>query len=412
MKQIYVLLIIAILFSSSLGQAFKTSGSQKSYKSYGKMFEQGTEKEKSTTGEQLKEISIPREIVVLEKVISPKEYIVGPGDVFGIDIILTENINLELMVTPTGDILIPSIGKIKLSGLTLDKALSLSKEKINEVFPSAKVSVALLNLRTFKIQIAGAVLKPGFFKVTAVSRLNEVIELAEGFDQFAREFDIQVIRNNSQIETFNFFNYRLEGDLKHNPTFLEGDRIFVPFGEPDKESIVIRGAVFGTGYDIIEENETLGYYLRRQALFLENADLDNVVITRKESDSLTVLKVFPQDFFSTYLKPGDAIDILSERGISVNGFVRSPGSFYFYPGYSSLDYINMAGGNTVEGDVEKAIVRHLNGNIENISFATLKRGDVIIVPRSWKNVAFGELSVLGIVVSFSTVILTFIAAMK
>lgn len=403
MKQIKSLILIVILFSSMFGQT---------YKSYGKMFQQETKKEDANTKGQMEEISMQKKIIILDKVISPEEYIVGPGDIFGVDIILTENITLELMVTPTGDILIPSIGKINLNGLTLEKACSLSIEKINEVYPSAKVSIALINLRTFKIQIAGAVRKPGFYEVTAISRLNDVIELAGGFDQFAREFNIQIIRNNGQIEICDIFNFNLKGDLTDNPTFLEGDRIFVPFGEPDKESIVIRGAVFGTGYDIIKENETLGYYLRRQALFLENADLDNVVITRKEADSLIVLKVFPQDFFSTNLKPGDAVDILSERGISVNGFVRSPGSFYFYPGYSSLDYINMAGGNTVEGDVKKAIVRHLDGNIENISSANLKRGDVIIVPRSWKNVAFGELSVLGIVVSFSTVLLTFMAATR
>ncbi|MDD5231590.1 MAG: hypothetical protein PHC43_09695, partial [Candidatus Marinimicrobia bacterium] len=116
--------------------------------------------------------------------------------------------------------------------------------------------------------------------------------------------------------------------------------------------------------------------------------------------------------FSTTLKAGDAIDILAERSVSVNGFVQSPGSFYFFPGYTALDYINMAGGNSIEGDIDRTIVRHLDGNIENISSATLQRGDVIIVPRSWKNVAYGELSVLQIIVSVSTVILTFIAAMK
>jgi protein involved in polysaccharide export with SLBB domain len=377
-----------------------------------RLFEQETEKEKALAMEHMGEIEVPKEVIVLEKVISPQEYIVGPGDVFEIDIILTKNINLELIVSPTGDILIPSIGKIKINGLTLEQAIELIIEKTNIVYPSAKVNVALVNLRSFKIQIAGAVVNPGFYKVTAISRLNELIELAGGFNQFAREFDIKVIRNNGQVETINIFNYRLEGDLKHNPTFLEGDQIIVPYGEPNTESIVIRGAISGGGYDIIKENETLGYYLHRQAQLLSNADLENVTITRKESDSVVVLKVLPRDFFSTYLKPGDVIDILAERGISVNGFVRAPGSFYFTPGYSCMDYINMAGGNTVEGDVQRAFVRHLDGDIETVSNATLRRGDVIIVPRSQKNLIFGELSILQIFVSFSTVLLTFIAATR
>ncbi|HPC35690.1 MAG TPA: SLBB domain-containing protein [Candidatus Marinimicrobia bacterium] len=412
MKRAFIILMIFILFHISFGQQSKTSQLQKSYKSYGKMFEQETEKEKTDLKERAKEISLPQEIIALDKAISPDEYIVGPGDIFGVDIIITENINLELFVTPTGDLLIPSIGKINVNGLILKDAIELCKKKINQVYPSAKVDVALLNLRTFKIQITGAVIKPGFYDVTAVTRLNEIIELAEGFDQFAKEFNIQITRNDGRIDTVNYFNYKLEGDLTHNPTFLEGDKIFVPFGDADKEAIVIRGAIYGSGYDVIEENESLGYYLRRQAQFIENADLENVTITRKEGDHRVVMTVYPQDFFSTPLKPGDAIDILSERGISVNGFVQSPGSFYFYPGYSYLDYINMAGGNTYEGDIDKVYIRHLDGSTEPGKSAALRRGDVIIVPRSSKSTIFGQLSILEIVTSVATVVLTFIAAMK
>jgi len=412
MKKAFVILMVAILFDISLGQQYRSSESQKSYRSYGKMFEQETEKEKTTLKEKAKEVSKMQELIALDKAVSPEEYIVGPGDIFGIDIIITENINIELAITPTGDLLIPSVGKINVNGLILKDAIELCKKKINEVYPSAKVDVALVNLRTFKIQIAGAVFQPGFYDVTAVTRLNEIIELAEGFDQFAKEFNIQITRNDGRIDTVNYFNYKLEGDLKHNPTFLEGDRIFVPFGDPDKEAIVIRGAVYGSGYDIIQENESLGYYLRRQAQFIENADLENVTITRKEADHQLVMTVYPRDFFSTPLKPGDAIDILSERGISVNGFVQSPGSFYFYPGYSYLDYINMAGGNTYEGDIDKVYIRHLDGSTEPGKSATLKRGDVIIIPRSSKSTIFGDLSVLEIFTSIATILLTFIAAMK
>ncbi|MCK9483040.1 MAG: polysaccharide biosynthesis/export family protein [Candidatus Marinimicrobia bacterium] len=415
MRQLSIIIIILITAIFTFGQSAKSlyeqSGRVSFGESYGEQFKKISEEEEKKE-EQLRRVQTDMRQVILERAIDPNEYIVGPGDVFGVDIILMENINKELIISPTGEILIPSVGVVNVDKMTLKEAIKRIESAIKKVYPSADVNVVLVNLRTFQIQIAGAINKPGFYIITSITRLHDIIDLAEGFQQFAREFCIEVIRNDGKVEIINYFNFQLNGDLKSDPSFVEGDRIFVPFGIPDKESVVLRGAISGSGYDIIEPDESLGQFLRRQAKFIETADLENVTITRKESGSQTILSISPADFFSTTLKAGDAIDILAERSVSVNGFVQSPGSFYFFPGYTALDYINMAGGNSIEGDIDRTIVRHLDGNIENISSATLQRGDVIIVPRSWKNVAYGELSVLQIIVSVSTVILTFIAAMK
>ncbi len=72
----------------------------------------------------------------------------------------------------------------------------------------------------------------------------------------------------------------------------------------------------------------------------------------------------------------------------------------------------MAGGNTIEGDIEKAIVRHLDGKIETGKNAILKRGDVIMVPRTNKSIMYGDLSILEIITSLSTTLLAFIAATR
>jgi protein involved in polysaccharide export with SLBB domain len=405
MKRICQILFICTFFQTLLGQS--------DVQNFGKRFGKTITSSSTTTPKERSE-SVPFEWkeIELERAIIPQNYIIGPGDVFGVDIILKENINIELIVSPTGEILIPSIGVVNVNGLQLDKGINKIVQSINNVYPSAQVNVILLSIRTFKIQLAGAVNKPGFFNVTAVTRLDEIIEMAAGFQQFAREFNIEIIRNNGKIDTVNYFNYQINGDLTHNPTFNEGDKIYVPFANPDKESIVLRGAISGVGYDVIANHESLGNYLRRQARFVETADLENVTITRKKADSLLIITVFPKDFNSTFLECGDAIDILTERGISVNGFVQAPGSFYYYPGYSYLDYINMAGGNTIEGDIEKAIVRHLDGKIETGKNAILKRGDVIMVPRTNKSIMYGDLSILEIITSLSTTLLAFIAATR
>ncbi|MCD6441600.1 MAG: SLBB domain-containing protein [Candidatus Marinimicrobia bacterium] len=351
-----------------------------------------------------------QQIFSLETAINPDEYIVGPGDILGINIITTQNFTFTLTVGPTGELLIPSVGAIDINGKSLLIAQNEIKDFISCTYTNAKVSVTLLNIRNFKVQVIGAVNSPGFIDVTPITRLDQIIDEVEGFHQFAEEYNIKITRANGTTESVNFLKYLTDGKLTNNPTFLEGDRIFVPFGDVDKEGVVIRGSIAGSGYDIIQKGETLGDFLFRRAKFSTNADLESVTITRMENGKELFMTVFPKDFHKTVLKPGDAIDILRERGISVNGFVQAPGGFSFFPGYTYLDYINMAGGNTAEGDVERAIVRHLDGTIEKGKEAEIKRGDVIIVPQTRIYVLFGDMSVLQVLSAVTSVVLTFIAA--
>ena len=58
-------------------------------------------------------------IASLEGAISPDQYILGPGDELGISIIMGENLTLPIKITPTGDIFIPSVGLVNVSGCLL-----------------------------------------------------------------------------------------------------------------------------------------------------------------------------------------------------------------------------------------------------------------------------------------------------
>ena len=353
------------------------------------------------------------EYFVLEKAVDPATYIIGPGDEFGINILTSESVTLPLKVGPTGDLLIPSVGIIKVGGMTLQEAIQTVQTFVKEkAYPNAKVNLSLVNIRRFLVQISGAVNRPGFYTITPCDRLHDVVRRAGGFHQLAQEYNIKISRANGENSFINYLDFLKDGSLTGDPTFLEGDKIFVPFGDVEKEGVVIRGSIAGSGYDIIQKGETLGNFLQRRAKFSTNADLESVTITRIVNGKEQFLTIFPKDFKTTVLKPGDAIDILSERGVSVNGFVQKPGGYTFFPGYTSSDYINLAGGNTVEGDPNKSTVRHLDGTIEKGQSVLIRRGDVVVVPRTRKSVLFGDSSILEISAAMTTVILTFIAATK
>ena len=380
---------------------------------FGKRFLNETENQtEPMLVEELQQRQVEQQFI-LEKPIDPAQYILGPGDKLGITIVADKTINFDVIIAPTEELLIPGIGIVELKGLTLLEARKKIDAYIKEnAFQNAKVAVGLKNIRTFKVQISGAIYSPGFYKVTPVSRLDELIDQADGVHQLAREFNISIVHKNNLISNINYLRYRRTGDLEQNPQLIEGDHIIVPFANIKKEGLVIRGSITGSGYDIIEKNEPLESFMRRRAEFNENADLESVKIIRSNGDVEQYITVFPEDFATTILQPGDQIDILSERGVSVIGFVQAPGGYRYFPGYSASDYISLAGGNTVEGDAGRAVLNHLDGKNEKASNGVVRRGDVIVVPRTRQNVLFGGSSILQIVVSVFSILLTFIAATK
>jgi len=350
---------------------------------------------------------------LLENRIDPTKYIIGPGDKICLSII-TEIIQyFEVVISPTEDLIIPGIGIINVTGMTLNEVQRGIENYISEkVFQNAKVSVGIKNLRSFKVQVIGAVKKPGFYKVTPIDRLDDLLSTAGGVHQLAREFDITIKHKDNSETKVNFIDFFRTGNLDNNPTLTEGDQIVIPFADIQKEGIVIRGSITGRGYDIIDKNETLESYLWRQANFNENADLESVLIERNIMGKKEFIRVLPVDFSNVTLKAGDQIDILSERGISVGGFVQRPGQYNFIPGYNYADYISLAGGNTVQGDAKKAIVLHLDGKREKAKSASIERGDVIFVPQNRKDVWIGQVSIIQLMTSISTLLLTFIAAIN
>ena len=346
----------------------------------------------------------------LERAISPDNYIMGPGDELGISIIMGENLTLQVKVTPTGDVFIPSVGLVNVAGLSLKLArLEIKNFIIKNAFPNARVSIALLNIRKFQIQIIGAVKNPGFVEISALDRLDKVILAAEGFHPLAKEYDITIKRINGVIEKVNFLKFVRSGDLSENPTFLESELIEIPFGDVSSNSVSLRGQVDNIGYDIIEPNETLLGFLNRSISLIDDSNLQSIIITRIVKNKEAIIQVTPIDFSKFILYNGDIIDIARDDGIMVNGFVQKPGAYNYFPGYFAYNYISMAGGNTKDGSTKKIKIIRKDGTISRKASLKLKRGDVIIIERSSINTLAGNMSILQIVASLLTIYMTYLS---
>ena len=132
---------------------------------------------------------------ILEETISPKTYIVGPGDVISFNMISTDGMYIQdLVISPLGSVLIPNVGNIYIDKLILSEAFDKINRKCLSNYSNAKVNLTLKSIREFKIQVVGIVDNPGFIIVNPLTRVSDVYSKVKN-----KEDNI-----NSIIDEFNY----------------------------------------------------------------------------------------------------------------------------------------------------------------------------------------------------------------
>ena len=175
------------------------------------------------------DLKLNKPTIILEKSLDPNNYIIGPGDVFGININTMEKMFFPTTVGPVGDLLIPGVGPVLISGFNLKNSIQLIKDRISKTYNNADIGVSLIDLKTFKIQIYGAVINPGFAEIQATTRLDAAIEKLGGLHRYADEENISIISSKGAIAIISLKAYLIDGNLDNNPQLYEGDKINLPY---------------------------------------------------------------------------------------------------------------------------------------------------------------------------------------
>ena len=106
----------------------------------------------------------------LEAAIDPESYIVGPGDVFQIVIVSSEEFVFKVQVISDGMLVIPTLAVLDVDGKTLSEVQTLVKEAGADKYLNSQITANLAILRQFLVHVTGQVMKPGSYEALAVDR--------------------------------------------------------------------------------------------------------------------------------------------------------------------------------------------------------------------------------------------------
>lgn len=273
-------------------------------------------------------------------------YILDFGDSLDIQLIGQKDKTDSYKIKRDGSINMPYIGKIVLSGLSLDEATSLIKSKVADVYIATDVFVTLSSIRDVNILVSGNALNPGIYTLNGNSNILHALSVAGGVNEFGSFREINLIRNNEIIETLDVYDLLIDGNYQLSKQLRSGDVIYV---ESAKNIVAIDGAVKRPAKYELNEDQNLDSIINYANGLTYKADLNNIYLERildRQSKSLPIVNI--AQFNKIKANDGDLIYIreIPYRTASIEGAVLKPGSYTMMPSETIYDLIDKAGGLT------------------------------------------------------------------
>ena len=269
---------------------------------------------------------------------TPKGYVLSAGDELLINVWGDSELNLKLKVSPEGTILIPNLGPVSVSGLTIETAENRIRQELGRIMSTLSgdtdgantfVSVSLSQIRSIKVNIVGEVVAPGTYTLPSFATLFNALYAAGGVNEIGSLRGIKVYRNSKEVAKLDVYDYLLNGKYNTNIRLEENDMVIV---SPYDQLAVVQGKVKRNRIFELKKGETLSQLLNMAGGFTGDAYKKDVRIKRK-ADSRYQIATVTEDKYPTFaMMDGDSLLVDSvipfyENRLIVTGAVWRPGEY-------------------------------------------------------------------------------------
>nr|WP_279169072.1 polysaccharide biosynthesis/export family protein [Providencia huaxiensis] len=155
-------------------------------------------------------------------------YRINPGDHINLRLWGAYQFSGTQAVDPQGNIFIPNVGPVKVSGVTNGALQSVIEAQVRRIYVSnVSVYAALEQAQPVKVLVTGFVNQPGNYGGVANDSVIAYLDRAGGVDPERGSYiDIKVMRNGQVIEHMDLYQFLLTGQIKPI-SFRDGDVIMV-----------------------------------------------------------------------------------------------------------------------------------------------------------------------------------------
>ena len=274
---------------------------------------------------------------------TPKGYVLSAGDELLINVWGDSELNLKLKVSPEGTILIPNLGPVSVSGLTIETAENRIRQELGRIMSTLSgntesgstdgantfVSVSLSQIRSIKVNIVGEVVAPGTYTLPSFASLFNALYAAGGVNEIGSLRGIKVYRNSKEVAKLDVYDYLLNGKYNTNIRLEENDMVIV---SPYDQLAVVQGKVKRNRIFEMKKGETLSQLLNMAGGFTGDAYKKDVRVKRKAGSRYQIATVTEDKYPTFAMIDGDSLLVDSvipfyENRLTVTGAVWRPGEY-------------------------------------------------------------------------------------
>jgi polysaccharide biosynthesis/export protein len=161
----------------------------------------------------------------------PADYVIGPDDVLQVVFWREKEMSAEVVVRPDGQITLPLINDVHAAGLTPEELRVRVAEEASRFVADPTVAVVVKTINSRRVFITGQVANPGVYSITSPLTVVQLITIAGGVLEYAKEKEIRVMRVENGRTVAYRFNYRDVSrgrNLRQNIELKPGDTVVVP----------------------------------------------------------------------------------------------------------------------------------------------------------------------------------------
>src|SRR5207302_6366528 len=134
-----------------------------------------------------------------------------------------------------GFILIPQVGQVFVSNLTLDQLRDVLYARLGRVYSgvkraasaSTRFDISVANVRANQVYVVGEVAQPGAYQISSLGTVLTGLYAAGGVTGRAKLRGVEVRRFGKVVATLDLYDYLLHGDTKSDIRLETGDVVFV-----------------------------------------------------------------------------------------------------------------------------------------------------------------------------------------
>jgi len=279
----------------------------------------------------------------MDRVPVPADYVLGPGDQIELRVWGMVDFQDSLIVDRNGQIALPKVGVLNVSGLRYSQLESFLHTAIGRIYKNFELNVTMGQLRSIQIFILGQVNQPGMYTVSSLSTLVNALFASGGPSGTGTMRNIQLRRNDQVVAEFDIYDLQQKGDKSHDVKLLPGDVIYIP---PVGEQVALFGNVNQPGIYELKGKNTISDLVQGAGGLTGMASTDLAILERIEDHRRRLVDqlALNSENLRRELHGGDILRIFPispkfDNAVTLRGNVTSPGRFPWHAGMHVSDLI-------------------------------------------------------------------------